>query len=77
MGNVRIVHKDTFAKCGKATYDNTKALIIMEKSPVIYQENQIFRGKILKYYLNDERITGTDVRYQRNPAPLDIAPKTP
>ena len=77
LGNVRIVREDTFARCGRATYDNEKGLILMEKSPVIYQENHIFRGKVLKYYLKDERITGTDVRYQRNPKPPPVAPKEP
>ncbi|GEM_PF-2223508 len=76
-GNVRVVHRNTFAKCKKATFDNVKGVIIMEGSPVIYQGNQIFRGDLLKYFLKDERITGVNVRYQRNPSPPPVAPKAP
>ena len=76
-GDVRIRREKTFAKCGRATYDNVKSLIIMELNPVIYQENNIFRGKILHYYMNEERITGTDVRFQKNPEPPSAAPKAP
>jgi len=75
-GDVKVTRLDTYAKCNKATFDNVNQIVTMEGSPVIYQQNQIFRGDILKYYLNDERITGTNVRFQRNPAPPPIAPKS-
>ena len=75
QNDVSIVHGDTFAKCNKATFDNINGVITMDGAPVIYQGNQIFRGDVLKYYLKDERITGKNVRYQRNPAPPAVAPK--
>lgn len=76
-GNVRITHEKTFAKCGKATFDNVNRVVLMEISPIIYQENHVFRGKILKYFLEIDQITGVDVRYQRNPTPAAVPPKGP
>ena len=75
-GDVKVTHNDTFGRCTKAIFDNVGGVITMDGSPVVYQQNQIIRGDSLKYYLNDERITGTNVRFQRNPAPPSIAPKS-
>ncbi len=75
VGNVKVVHADTFAHCEKATFDNTEGLITMEGKPVIYQGNQVFRGDLLKYRLEDEKITGKNVEYRRKPEPAKMAPK--
>lgn len=74
-GSVKVTHKDTYARCGEATFDNNAQLITMSGSPVIYQGENIFRGDVLKYYLASEKITGTNVRFQRNPKPPPRAPK--
>lgn len=74
-GSVKITHKDTYARCGKATFDNVKQIITMESNPVIYQGEQVFRGDVLRYYLQSEKITGTNIRFQRNPKPPPRAPK--
>ena len=74
-GSVKITHKDTFAKCGEAIFDNEKQTITMKKSPVIYQGENIFMGDMLKYYFITEKITGANVRFQRNPKPPPRAPK--
>lgn len=74
-GSVKVTHKDTFARCSEATFDNDEQLITMRGSPVIYQGENIFRGDLLKYYLETEKITGTNVRFQRNPKPPPRAPK--
>jgi len=75
-GDVKVTHNDTYARCAKAIFDNVGSIITMEGSPVVYQQNQVIRGDLLKYYLNDDRITGTNVRFQRNPTPPAIAPKS-
>ena len=74
-GSVKVTHKDTFARCGEAVFDNEKQTITMKGSPVIYQGENIFRGDLLTYYLITEKITGTNVRFQRNPKPPPAAPK--
>jgi len=74
-GNVKVVHRETFAHCGKATFDNVGGLVVMEEKPVIYQGNQVFQGDLLEYRLEDERITGVNVRYRRNPQPPKMVPK--
>ena len=74
-GSVKVTNKDTFARCGEATFDNDEQLITMKGSPVIYQGESIFRGDVLKYWLETEKITGTNVRFQRNPKPPPRPPK--
>lgn len=74
-GSVKVTHKDTFARCGEAIFDNDEQLITMRGSPIIYQGENIFRGDVLKYYLQTEKITGANVRFQRNPKPPPRAPK--
>lgn len=64
-GNVKVIHRDTTATCEQATFDNPKQIITLEGSPVIYQGEQIIRGRILKYYLKDDRISGKDVHFFR------------
>ena len=66
-GNVRINMKGTFGTCKKGTFDNANQLITMDGSPVIYQKEQIIRGKQLKYYMVEDRVTGTNVTIIRNP----------
>ena len=74
-GSVKVTHNETFARCGEATFDNDEQTITMKGSPVVYQGENIIRGDVLKYFLTTEKITGTNVRFQRNPKPPPRAPK--
>lgn len=75
-GSVKVTHKDTIARCDEAIFDNEKQTITMKGNPVVYQGENIFRGDELKYYMSSEKITGTNVRFQRNPKPTPRPPKT-
>lgn len=75
-GSVKVTHKDILARCEEAIFDNEKQTITMRGDPVVYQGENIFRGDELKYYMSSEKITGTNVRFQRNPKPAPRNPKT-
>lgn len=67
QGRVRISMDGTFGTCKKVIFDNKKQIITMEGSPVIYQKDQIIRGKQLKYFIRQDRIKGSNVTIIRNP----------
>lgn len=60
QGNVRVVQGDRQGVAGKATFDNQAGTIIMEDNPKVSQGSDTVSGKVITFYLNEQKsvVTG-------------------
>lgn len=54
-GNVRIVQANRTGIASQAVYDSRAGQIILTGSPKVIQENNTLTGKIITYYIDDEK----------------------
>lgn len=55
LGNVRIVQGTRTAQGGRATYDNRAGTITLEQNPKVQQGNDVVSGKVITYFVDEER----------------------
>lgn len=60
FGNVRIVQMNRLGTGGHAVYDNKNGKITLYLNPKVYQDKNVVTGKVITYYLNEEKsvVTG-------------------
>lgn len=54
-GNVRIIQGERRGEADHAVYDAKRATILMDGNPKVYQNNDRISGKIITYYLDEDR----------------------
>jgi len=54
-GNVRIVQGNRLGLAGHAVYENNSGQIILDDNPKVYQGNDVVSGKVIIYYVEDQR----------------------
>lgn len=55
FGNVRIIQGERRGEAGHAVYDAKKATILLDGNPTVYQNNDKISGKVITYYLDQDR----------------------
>jgi lipopolysaccharide export system protein LptA len=73
LGNVRIVQGNRQGLAGRALFDNQTGTIILEDNPRISQGSDTITGKVITFYLNEQKSVvtgGTDRRVE-----AEIKPK--
>jgi lipopolysaccharide export system protein LptA len=62
IGNVRIFQGNRQGQAGHAIYDNIGGKIILDGSPRVIQDNNVVTGKVITYFLNEQKsvVTGGD-----------------
>jgi lipopolysaccharide export system protein LptA len=60
FGNVRIVQLNRLGTGGHAVYDNKEGKVTLYQNPKVYQDKNVVSGKVITYYLEDEKsvVTG-------------------
>ncbi|SNB46424.1 lipopolysaccharide transport periplasmic protein LptA [Geobacter sp. DSM 9736] len=58
-GNVRIVQGSRRGEAASAVYDNGRGVITLEGNPRVYQGNDIVSGRVITYYLDEQKSTVT------------------
>jgi lipopolysaccharide export system protein LptA len=60
FGNVRITQGNRQAQAGHAFYDNRAGKIMLDGTPKVFQGDDVVTGKLITYYVNEERsvVTG-------------------
>lgn len=60
MGNVRIVQGDRLGEAARAVYDNKKGQITLEGNPKVYQGDDVVSGRVITYFLDEQKseVTG-------------------
>jgi lipopolysaccharide export system protein LptA len=60
LGNVRVVQGNRQAQAGRAQFDNQAGTIILEDNPRVNQGNDTVTGKVITFYLNEQKsvVTG-------------------
>ncbi len=60
IGNVRIVQLNRLGTGGRAVYENKEGKITLYQNPKVYQDKNVVSGKVITYYLEDEKsvVTG-------------------
>ncbi len=60
LGNVRIVQLNRLGTGGRAVYENKEGKISLYQNPKVYQDKNVVSGKVITYYLEDEKsvVTG-------------------
>ncbi len=60
FGNVRIVQLNRLGTGGHAVYENKAGKITLYQNPKVYQDKNVVSGKVITYYLEDEKsvVTG-------------------
>ncbi|HEY6007735.1 MAG TPA: lipopolysaccharide transport periplasmic protein LptA [Geobacteraceae bacterium] len=60
FGNVRITQGNRLAQAAHAFYDNKAGRIILDGTPKVIQGDDVVTGKVITYYVNEERsvVTG-------------------
>lgn len=68
-GNVKIVQGDRQAIAGHAVYDNKAGTIVLDTSPKVYQGDNILAGKVITYFVEEQRtlVTGGGVEAEIHP----------
>lgn len=64
FGNVRVVQGNRLGTSGRAKFDNQSGTIIMEDNPRVSQGEDTVSGKVIKFYLNEQKslVTGAPDR---------------
>ncbi|NJD92449.1 MAG: lipopolysaccharide transport periplasmic protein LptA [Geobacter sp.] len=55
FGNVRIIQGERRGEAGHAVYDAKQATILLDGNPTVYQNNDKISGKVITYYLDQDR----------------------
>ncbi len=66
-GNVRVIQGDRQAVSGHALYENQAGKIIFDSSPKVYQGNNVVSGKVITYFVEEQRSVvtgGVDARVE-------------
>ena len=60
FGNVRISQGDRLAQAGHARYEGKGGKIVLDTEPKVFQGDDVVTGKIITYYLDEQRsvVTG-------------------
>ena len=60
FGTVRITQGNRQAQAAHAFYDNKAGKIILDGTPKVFQGDDVVTGKLITYYVNEERsvVTG-------------------
>ncbi len=60
FGNVRIVQGNKNGQAGRAVYDRMAGTIVLEDNPRVSQGDDMITGKVITFYLNEEKslVTG-------------------
>lgn len=60
VGNVRIVQGNRQGQAGRALFDNKTGTIVLEDNPRVSQGNDTVTGKVITFYLNEQKsvVTG-------------------
>lgn len=60
FGNVRISQGNRLAQAGHASYDNKGGKIVLDTNPKVFQGDDVVTGKVITYYVDDQRsvVTG-------------------
>jgi len=60
FGNVRIVQMNRLGTGGHAVYDNKEGKVTLYLNPKVYQDKNVVTGKVITYYLEEEKsvVTG-------------------
>lgn len=60
FGNVRIVQGNRLGEAGHAIYDNKAGKIILDTNPKVHQGNDVVSGRVITYFLDDQKsvVTG-------------------
>jgi lipopolysaccharide export system protein LptA len=60
FGNVRISQGDRMAHAGHASYDSKGGKIVLDTDPKVFQGNDVVTGKIITYFVDEQRseVTG-------------------
>lgn len=61
FGNVRIVQGNRHGEAGHAIYDNKGGKIVLDGNPKVFQGEDVITGKIITYYVDEQRsvVTGS------------------
>ncbi|GAM08793.1 lipopolysaccharide export system protein LptA [Geobacter sp. OR-1] len=65
VGNVRIVQGNRQGLAGRALFDNQAGTIILEENPRVSQGNDTITGKVITFYLNEQKSVVTGGAGQR------------
>lgn len=76
-GNVKVRMEDSFATSDRLTLDNIKKTITLTGKPRVVQGDQIVVGKVITYYMEQERIRVNDPRIELTPEGNPASPKKP
>lgn len=60
FGNVRIVQGNRQGEAGHAVYDNREGKIVLDDKPKVFQGEDVITGKIITYFVDEQRsvVTG-------------------
>ena len=60
IGNVRIVQGNRLGQADHALYDNKGGKIVLDGNPRVYQGDDVVSGKVITYFVDDQRsvVTG-------------------
>lgn len=67
FGNVRIIQGERRAQADHAIYDAKNAKIVLDGNPKVYQNSDTISGKIITYYLDEDKsevTSGADSRVE-------------
>jgi len=74
FGNVRVVQGNRQALAGHALYENKAGKIVLDTSPKVYQGDDVVSGKVITYFVDEQKSVvtgGADARVEAVIHPMD------
>ncbi|ABQ27146.1 lipopolysaccharide transport periplasmic protein LptA [Geotalea uraniireducens] len=74
FGNVRVVQGNRQALAGHALYENKAGKIVLDTSPKVYQGDDVVSGKVITYFVDEQKSVvtgGGDARVEAVIHPMD------